>query len=211
VNEAADGTAAPSQPSKLQEGSASGDDRAVVARVRAGDAEAYAELVDRYGDRLYSMLLHLAGGDAEQATEFVQEAFVRAYERLDRFAGDSSFYTWIYRLARNRAIDLLAKKRPLAVERPGLEAAADAGGSRSGSGPQRALERAELRDQVQAGLARLPAEQREIILLRDFDGHDYAAIAELLEVAVGTVKSRLNRARAALRAELCDPSTGVGP
>lgn len=211
MSEAADGTAAPSQPSKHQEGSARGDDRAVVARVRAGDAEAYAELVDRYGDRLYSMLLHLAGGDAEQAGEFVQEAFVRAYERLDRFAGDSSFYTWLYRLARNRAIDLLAKKRPTAVERPGLEAAADGAGSCSGAGPQRALERAELRDQVHAGLARLPVEQREIILLRDFDGHDYAAIAGLLDLTVGTVKSRLNRARAALRDELRDPGTGAGP
>lgn len=204
---ASTGTAGPADPSKAQEGP--GDDRAVVERVRAGDGEAYAELVDRYGDRIYSMLLHLAGGDAEQAAEFVQEAFVRAYERLDRFDGKSSFYTWLYRLARNRAIDLLAKKRPTAFERPTLEAAAEAGG-RPGSGPQRALERSELQQQVHDALGRLPAEQREIILLRDFDGHDYAAISELLEVAVGTVKSRLNRARAALRAELGGAAAEAG-
>lgn len=184
------------QPSKAYEGI--GDDRLVIERIRAGEIEAYAELVDRYGDRIYSMLLHLAGGDGEQAAEFVQEAFVRAYERLDRFDGSSTFYTWLYRLARNRAIDLLAKKRPAAFERGTLEAAAD-GAVRPGSGPQRALERDELQQRVHAALDRLPVEQREIILLRDFDGHDYAAIAELLEVAVGTVKSRLNRARSALR------------
>ena len=196
---AATGTGSPVQPSKGQEGI--GDDRAIVERIRAGEVEAYAELVDRYGDRLYSMLLHLAGGDAEQAGEFVQEAFVRAYERLDRFAGDSSFYTWLYRLARNRAIDLMAKKRPTAFERGTLEAAGDAN-TRPGSGPQRAIERNELQRQVHAALDRLPADQREIILLRDFDGQDYAAIAELLDVAVGTVKSRLSRARAALRDQL---------
>ncbi|MDA3963683.1 MAG: sigma-70 family RNA polymerase sigma factor [Planctomycetota bacterium] len=200
------GTDSPSDPSKGQTGSEPADDRALVDAVRAGDASAYAELVDRYGERLYHTLLHMAAGDGELAAEFVQEAFVRAFERLDRFAGESSFYTWLYRLARNRAIDLLAKKRPKSMDRPGLEAQGDA--NKQGSGPHHSIERTELQLHVQAALHRLPTEQREIIILRDFDDLDYATIADQLDLAVGTVKSRLNRARAALREQLEDLVAG---
>jgi len=176
----------------------SDDDRALVARVRAGEDDAYEALLRRYGDRLHTMLLHLAAGDAELAAEFTQEAFVRAYQRLDRFAGDSSFYTWLYRLARNRAIDLLARKRPWAMDSATLAHAGERNLA-SSEQPGDALQRQELRQQVQDALAQLPAEQREIILLRDFEALDYAAIAARLELAEGTVKSRPTRARAALR------------
>lgn len=174
-----------------------GDDRVLVERVRAGDGAAYAELVDRYGGRLHAMLLHLAGGDHDLAAEFTQEAFVRAYANLDQFAGASSFYTWIWRLARNRALDLLERKRARNVDLESLGAiAADAG-------PGAALEGSEQRDAVRRALDDLPADQREILLLREFDGLDYVDIATALDLPEGTVKSRLNRARAALRERLC--------
>jgi len=173
-----------------------GDDRVLVDQVRAGDGAAYAQLVDRYGGRLHAMLLHLAGGDHDLAAELTQEAFVRAYANLDQFAGASSFYTWIWRLARNRALDLLARKRPLNVELEPLGATA------SDAAPSAALEGCEQRDAVRRALEALPADQREVLLLREFDGLDYGEIAAALAVPEGTVKSRLNRARAALRERL---------
>lgn len=186
------GTTPPAGSSKAQEG----DDAALVELARSGDRAAYAMLVQRHCDRLHAVMLHLANGDCEQAAEFVQEAFIRAWQRLDRFDGRCVFGTWLYRLARNRAIDLLSRRRDRQL---------DAGqGERAGQGdePGRALERAETVAQVQAALTRLPVEAREIILLRDFEDLDYEQIAERLDLALGTVKSRLSRARAALRAEL---------
>lgn len=175
------------------------DDRILVDRVRHGDALAYEHLVELYSRRLYHSLLHLVGGDIDLAQEFTQEAFVRAYERLDRFSGSSSFYTWLYRLAHNRAIDCLAKRRPEARDDSLLDAQTGATAS-----PDRDLAREETCRLVQDGLQRLAADQRQILLLRDFEGLDYAAIADLLEVPEGTVKSRINRARRALR-ELLEP------
>ncbi len=170
------------------------DDHALVAAVRAGDGDAFASLVDRYGPRLHASLLHLAAGDADTAAELTQEAFVRAFERLDRFAGRSTFYTWLYRLARNRAIDVLARKRPVATDNERLDA-----NPRPAVSPAATLERTETRELVRAALDRLPYEQRELLIMRDFEGCDYPCIADRLEVALGTVKSRLHRARRALR------------
>lgn len=185
----------PVTTSKMHEESPRAD-HDLVARLRAGDAAAAAVIVDHYAPRLHAMLLHLCQGDAEQAAEFTQEAFARAWERLDQFAGESSFYTWLYRLARNRAIDLLAKRRPRAM------ALEHTSGTSSEATPSQATARAELVAAVQAALQRLPVDMREIILLRDFDQLDYEAIAAALGIAVGTVKSRLSRARAALRETL---------
>jgi RNA polymerase sigma factor (sigma-70 family) len=185
------GNPAPSGPSNQH-----GDDHAVVARLRQGDGAAFALLMDRHGARLHAMLLHLAHGDHDLAAEFTQEAFVRAFTNLDQFAGASSFYTWLYRLARNRALDLLARKKPLARDPATL------GGEAASDVPGADLASAELRGEVRRALGELPLEQREILLLREFDGLDYAEIASALGIAEGTVKSRLNRARAALRDRL---------
>ncbi len=193
---AMNGNPATAGPSKTHVGPRNPDDAELVTRLRAGDATAYEEAMVRYGDRLYAMLLHLVNGDHEQAGELTQEAFVRAYANLDRFAGHSSFYTWLYRLARNRALDILARKRPLARDLETLGRAAP------GISPLDQLAGAELRTAVRAALDTLPGDTREILLLREFDGLDYAQIAELLDCAEGTVKSRLSRARAALRAAL---------
>lgn len=184
-------------PSKVH---APPDDRAVVARLRAGEPAAAHDLVDRYAPRLHAMLVHLCQGDHDLAAEFTQEAFARAWERLGQFAGESSFYTWLYRLARNRAIDLLARKRPLA--RDLAQHAAHNNSISSDATPSQATARAELVTAVRDALAQLDAEAREIILLRDFDQLDYEAIAQTLDIALGTVKSRLSRARGALRDKL---------
>ncbi|MBA2480301.1 MAG: sigma-70 family RNA polymerase sigma factor [Planctomycetes bacterium] len=172
------------------------DDRELARRARVGDHAAYAQLVAQYSDRLHSMLLHLVNGDRDLAAEFTQEAFVRAYDRLDQFEGASSFYTWLYRLARNRAIDLLERKRPTATANEHLDQAG------STASPLEEVAGEDMRQHVQRALARLPTATRELLLLREFDGLDYDEIATALGVPLGTVKSRLNRARADLRALL---------
>ncbi len=176
------------------------DDRDLAARARDGDAAAYTELVDRYGGRLDAMLVHLCAGDRDLAAEFTQEAFVRAFERLDQFQGGSSFYTWLYRLARNRAIDLLAKRRPTAMDDEHLGAIPDA----DGATPFDRLAADDRQRLVRDGLARCSPEHREILLLREYEDLDYDRIADLLGIALGTVKSRLNRARNELRDRLLE-------
>lgn len=169
------------------------DDRQLARQAQAGDQVAFASLIDRYSERLFNMLLQMCNGNSDMASELTQEAFVRAYERLKQFDGNSSFYTWIYRLARNRAIDIRKRKTPIAsdpqeMHDPGTE-----------DDPSINMERREMQSIVQQAMSELGDEQREIILMRDFDGRDYTQIAQLLDVAEGTVKSRLNRARKALR------------
>ncbi len=172
------------------------DDRDLARRALAGDQTAYAALVDAYGERIFNMLLQLCNGDQDMASELTQEAFVRAYERLNQFDGASSFYTWFYRLARNRAIDIRKRKKPIANDPSTMH---DPGHQQD---PGQDMEDQELKDLVHAGLQLLNPEQQEIILLRDFQGHDYSDIAALLDIAEGTVKSRLNRARKALREQI---------
>lgn len=188
-----DGNSGPVGSSNAQ---AAGDDFAVIQRVRAGDASAFDVIVQRHGDRLHAMLYQLANHDADLAAELTQEAFVHAFAKLDRFAGASSFYTWLYRLARNRALDLLQRKKPRNIEQDHLSRADGA------PSPHDRVAANDLRDQVRRGLAKLPPDQRELLLLREFEGLDYQRIAELMDVPEGTIKSRLSRARAALREAL---------
>ena len=182
------------------------EDYALVQLVRSGNHAAYQQLCQRYSERIYHMLLHLVNGDMELAQEFTQEAFVRAFERLDQYAGRSSFYTWLYRLARNRALDLLAKKKPQAIADEQLQRQATPAASAHNQ-----VEQGELQALVQMALGELAPEQRELILLRDFDNWDYDQLAEHFACPLGTIKSRLNRARRALRAVLAPRLQGTFP
>ena len=175
------------------------EDAQIIAAVRNGEQEAFGQLVVRHGDRLYASLYQLSNRDPELAGELTQEAFIRAFERLDRFAGHSSFFTWLYRLARNRALDILARRRPQA-----LDDAILANNAVDERRPDAGLEQSETAQVVHKALSRLEAWQREIILLRDFEDLGYPDIAAALEIAEGTVKSRLNRARQALRQAMED-------
>ncbi len=171
------------------------DDGPLIARARAGDSEAFTGLVDRHGGRLYAMLLRLSGNDPALAEDLLQEAFIRAWERLDQFDGRSAFGTWLYRLARNRALDLLDRRRPGRLP-DGHDAAA------ATPGPADAAATTDLNAAVQRALNTLPAATRELLLLREFQGLDQDALATLLGIPVGTVKSRLHRARAELKTAL---------
>jgi RNA polymerase sigma-70 factor (ECF subfamily) len=178
------------------------DDRCLIEAFRAGESGAFDILFRRYKDRLYPTLLRLTGFE-EDAKDLSQEAFVRAFTKLDRFHGESSFYTWIYRIAVNLALSDRRRRKlagrvavPLSAERP--EPAEDP----MLSDPTLPVERAEREQLVQQALNELHPDHRAVVTLKDFDGLRYEEIAEILGIPVGTVRSRLHRAREILRDKL---------
>jgi len=184
------------------------DEAAVVARCRRGDRAALGELVSLYQDRVYGLCVRLCG-DRDAAADLAQETFVRAVSSIERFDERAKFFTWLYRIAVNLSID----RRRQRVRHPKLSLdAGDGDGARGGSigerltgGDSRPDERASRAEQhrlVAAAVEELEDEFRTVVVLRDIDGLDYAEIAEVLSVPVGTVKSRLFRARMMLKEKL---------
>ncbi len=172
------------------------DDR-LIDRALAGQSAAYGELVFRYQDRLRASLSRLTGS-AEEAEDVAQEAFVQAYLKLSSFQRSSRFYTWIYRIAFNQAISKSRKRRPrvslsVVQEAGGVEPVAESDGPTE---PAIQIERAEL---LHAAIAELEEDHRQVIVLREFEDMDYQQIAEVIDAPIGTVRSRLFRARAQLR------------
>lgn len=191
-------------------------DVAMLKRARAGDTSAYGQLVLLYQDRLYNAVLRLVG-DRDEALEVTQEAFTRGLSNLNGFRGDASPYTWIFRIAMNLAISQLRKVQrvrvfsldtPAGSGRQGDRAGDDQASSlvdrvaRSTETPASELERRERDQQVLSALGRLDAEYRAVLVLRDIEGFDYQQMADILGLPLGTLKSRLFRARMALRDEL---------
>src|SRR5207253_908961 len=170
---------------------------------RQGDLDAFGQLVRRHQDRLYDTVVRLVG-NAEDAQDVVQEAFLNAYQSLDGFRGHSEFFTWLYRIAYNTAISLKRKQRvTLSLSAgPQGEGGTEPTDESDLSRPEQGLERAEEGRCIQAALARLSPEHRMVLILKDLEGQKYEAMAEILEVPIGTIRSRLHRARAELRALL---------
>jgi RNA polymerase sigma-70 factor (ECF subfamily) len=178
------------------------DDRSLVVACRSGRAEAFDALIVRYKDRLYSTLYRLTGRP-EDADDLLQDAFLRAFEKLDRFQGDSSFYTWIYRIAVNLALSdrrrrKLPGRAPATLGIGGPEPAGDP----EHSDPALPVERAEREALIQAALDGLQPDHRAVVVMSHIDGLRYEEIAEVLDIPVGTVRSRLHRAREVLRDRL---------
>ncbi len=179
------------------------DENSLIAACRAGRTEAFGVLVQRYQDRLYPTMLRLTGS-ADDALDLLQDAFLRAFEKLDRFQGESSFYTWVYRIAVNLALS--GRRRRRVTARLGI------GGGRgepldpqddsSLSDPTLPLEQAERDDLIQSALNSLADDHRAVVVMKEFDGLRYEEIAAILNVPVGTVRSRLHRARLELRERL---------
>jgi RNA polymerase sigma-70 factor (ECF subfamily) len=170
------------------------DDRCLIDACRSGKTEAFGVLVSRYQDRLYPTVFRLTGC-AEDAHDLLQEAFLRAYEKLGRFHGESSFYTWIYRIAINLALSDRRKRRHESKAGP-LGDPTDARVEDDPAGP---LERAERDARIQEALDALAPDHRAVVVMKEFDGLHYEEIAATLGVPVGTVRSRLHRARCELR------------
>ena len=178
------------------------DDTSLIAACRNGQSEAFGQLVRRYQDRLYPTMLRLAGRP-EDALDLLQDAFLRAYEKLDSFHGESSFYTWIYRIAVNLALsDRRKKKSRWRLFDGGDSAPAEPEDVAREHDPSLPLERAERDERIQAALNTLIPEHRAVVVMKEFDGLRYEEIAEILDVPVGTVRSRLHRARSDLRTRL---------
>jgi RNA polymerase sigma-70 factor (ECF subfamily) len=182
------------------------DDHSLVEACRAGQTEAFGTLVLRYQERLYQTILRLSGC-SEDARDVLQDTFLRAFEKLDQFQGESSFYTWVYRIAVNLALSGYRRRRARSVHHMGRgrmffgreEGAVDLAVDADPAFP---LERAEREKIVEAALNDLGADHRAVVVMKDFDGRRYEEIGAILNIPVGTVRSRLHRARGELRERL---------
>lgn len=177
----------------------------LVERCAAGDETAYAELVAGHQRMVVQLAMNLLG-DHDEALDLSQEVFLRIFRTIGRFRGQSALRTWIYRIAVNQARNRHRFwRRRHRGDQISLDAHVETHGelpSDGGAGPDRVLAQKELACRLQQALDALPFDQRTAIVLREVDGLSYEEIAFSLGVAVGTVKSRLTRARQALRLEL---------
>ncbi len=178
-------------------------ERALVLRARSGDRAAFGELVNRHMQRAYYIALGLTGSH-EDALDLSQEAFARAFRARASLDPDRPFYAWLYQIVRRLCFNFLrdrsTRRRRLDEATPWL--AQEAGARASQSDPARNAERAELRARVQAAIEELPEREREVLVLKEFEGLRYREIAELLGIPIGTVMSRLYYARRRLAEHL---------
>lgn len=181
-------------------------DGEIVSSVLEGHTDDFEVLVLRYQKKVYNTVLRLCN-DRDSAEDLSQEVFLKLYRGLDRFRGESSFSTYLYRVALNTSIDALRKKGSAPHELP-IQQESGEGDSYELELPDRAplpLEQLEQRERSQAlwqAIEALPPNHRQIIILREMDELSYAEIGDLLHINEGTVKSRINRARALLRSKL---------
>ena len=176
------------------------DDAQLIHETLAGQSAAFGKLVRKYQDRLYQTLVHMVGSP-EDALDIAQEAFVQAFLKLETFKRQSAFYTWLYRIAFNMAASHRRRRKPtLSVDQARESSGAEP--IDRALGPEERAQRNERCRQVQEAIARLNEEHRAVLVLREIDGCRYEAIAEILDVPIGTVRSRLHRARLQLREEL---------
>lgn len=176
------------------------DDGQLIRSACNGDTAAFGALVRKYQVRLCTSLTHICGS-LDDAEDIAQEAFVQAYVKLRTFAGGSAFYTWLYRIAVNAAISRRRKRR----EKTSVDSKREELGLEPQDGGEMAEERL-LREEravaVRRALERLSDEHRTILVLREVDDCDYDEIAQILQLPVGTVRSRLHRARLQLKEQL---------
>jgi len=175
-------------------------DPELIAETLAGNHAAFGQLVTKYQDRLYHTAFHLVGS-AEDALDVVQESLVQAFLKLDTFRGTAAFYTWLYRITVNQSISLRRRRKPMASVEQSREQTGQEPIDAS-EGPERRLAQQERAEQLHAALATLSEEHRSILVLREMEGCDYEAISEILDLPVGTVRSRLHRARTQLKEQL---------
>jgi RNA polymerase sigma-70 factor (ECF subfamily) len=177
-------------------------DEDLIAECLAGQTESFGQLVVRYQDRLYNSLTTMLGS-VEDARDVAQDAFISAFEKLETFRGSSAFYSWLFRIALNGSINRHRKQRSTAT----IEAARENSGleppdPHPEAHPAFALERSERQALVQAALAELPADYRTVLVLKELEDMKYEEIAAVLDCPIGTVRSRIHRARSELRSKL---------
>ncbi|HLV78277.1 MAG TPA: RNA polymerase sigma factor RpoE [Marinobacter sp.] len=184
----------PGEPSDSQ------TDLQLVRKVRHGDRAAFDLLVVKYQSRVASIISRYVY-DSQEVMDLAQETFVKAYRAIDRFRGDSAFYTWLYRIAVNTAknhLDARSRRPQGSSDVADAENFDDGGRLRDVASPERLLQREQLQRALNDAIARLPEELRSAFLLREYDGLSYEDIARILECPIGTVRSRIFRARDAV-------------
>jgi len=183
-------------------------DRELVALSQQGDLAAYNELIQRYHKKIYALVYNMTS-NKEDAEDLVQEVFFKAYSALKRFKGDSSFYTWVYRIAVNRTINFVKKRK----KRTGISLDdVDGGVERDPAyvelsakeSPFRDATLSELQEKLNGVLQKLSEKHRAVVVMHDIQGVPHEEIAQLLGVSSGTVRSRLFYARQILQAELAE-------
>ena len=170
----------------------------LVKRAQKGDDTALEELLFAYEKRVYNIALRYMGSEAD-AYDMAQEALIKIYKRIKAFKGDSSFSSWVYRVTVNTCLDGLRRRKKNVVS---LESTIEAGASYSdekNDTPEESAVRKELQSRVQQAINTLSADHKSVIILRDINGLSYEEVAVMLSVSVGTVKSRINRARQKLK------------
>ena len=178
------------------------DDNALLERCRAGDLAAFEPLVEKYRQRVWRVAFQMLR-DREEAWDVSQEAFVRAYQSLGSFRGQSAFYTWLFRIVVNLATDRVrqraARGRAFGTDPVPEEEWERAMPDKVTTGPDDEAARREERERIAQALDQLPANYRTIIILSDIEGLTYRELAEALEIPIGTVMSRLHNARKRLQ------------
>jgi RNA polymerase sigma-70 factor (ECF subfamily) len=184
------------------------DERVLVKRAKHGDLLAYDELVRRYQERIYATIYHMTANH-EDANDLAQDAFIKAYRALRSFKGDSSFFTWVYRIAINKTINFLKQRKKRsqmslndldfnAEHDPDLVALI------SEKTPRRDLNLAELQEKLNAAMLKLSEVHRIVVTLHDVQGLSHEEISRIMDCNTGTVRSRLFYARQQLQAYLSD-------
>ena len=176
------------------------DELQLIQSALSGESQAFGRLVERYQDRLYTAMINVVG-NADEAEDVVQEAFIQAYIKLDTFQMNSRFFTWLYRIAFNYALSRRRKNRG----QVSLDQNRDATGNEptdDREGPDANMQRSESIGLLRVAMDKMTEDHRAILVLREMQGMSYEHISEILSIEIGTVRSRLNRARAQLKSFL---------
>lgn len=179
--------------------STTGEDKAAtlecIRRAQAGDVAAFETLYREHSPRIFALCIRLKGGDRREATELMQDVFVRVWRRLSTFRGDSAFSSWLHRLAVNTMLENARSEKRRVARVLSMEDTAALPGAARSSG-------VDLRVEMEEAVASLPKGARIAFVLHDVEGYQHQEIAEQLSVSVGTVKAQLHRARRLLRDRL---------
>jgi len=191
---------------------AAATDQQLVAKVQKGDSRAFDMLVLKYQHRIFGLISRYVN-DADEVQDVAQEAFIKAYRALPKFRGDSAFYTWLYRIAINTAKNYLVSRsrRPPGsdVEVEDAEYYASGTALHEIETPESALFGAELKAVVETAIRELPEDLRTAVTLREFDGLSYEDIADIMDCPIGTVRSRIFRAREAIDSQVKEQLEGT--
>ncbi|MFT5121682.1 MAG: RNA polymerase sigma factor (sigma-70 family) [Kiritimatiellia bacterium] len=183
-------------------------EKELVSRAQAKDLDAYSELMQRYNRRIYALIYNMTGNN-EDTEDLLQEVFLKAYSALEKFQGKSSFYTWVYRIAVNRTINFVKKRKKRQASSlddidSGIERDEFYVELSAKSTPFRDARNAEIFEKLNAALQKLSEKHRAVVVMHDIEGIPHDQIAGIIGVSSGTVRSRLFYARRQLQADLAE-------